>query len=129
MSWKAILHPGSEIDLTQCGMEHMDSPVNGYPGSNINWYQKEAWLSAYDPAPTTMMLVPEADATHVACFLTGVGGAWGRLSNRASRQPNAKIYKDGTTGAIMFTVTPTGISWPAYIGPVKASAACIDLLP
>ncbi len=30
ISWKAILHAERAIDLTQCGMEHMDSPVNGY---------------------------------------------------------------------------------------------------
>ena len=29
-SWKAILHAERAIDLTQCDMEHMGSPVNGY---------------------------------------------------------------------------------------------------
>ena len=29
-SWKELPDDEHEIDLTQCGMEHMDSPVNGY---------------------------------------------------------------------------------------------------
>jgi hypothetical protein len=32
-SWKELLHD-YEIDLTQCGTEDMDSPVNGYPSKS-----------------------------------------------------------------------------------------------
>lgn len=128
--------PGGTTYLSQIRDQNVDYVNFGAeaimydcPGSEIRWYRSEVWVNAFGDRPATTELVPAVDANHVACFLTGVGGAWGRSTSRASTQPAAKIYKDGTTGAIMLTVTPIVMPWPDYLGPVRAAAGCIDLLP